>query len=648
MGITYVKIRNFKVARKIDYDFSKGQINCLIGKNGVGKTTIDKAIMYFYGIAKNPYALKDIIDKKNPYIQKASIEICFDFTILFKHRERNTYFDSVINEIKPYMVDKKLIIKFIQYKNGEIKWHPINDRFLIEKVLRIFPAYMIQTKCIDVSAWSELWDIVTDISITGIKEDENIVWEMLKENFEKIYGSKYAKVIDTVDSVIDKEHLSVNEKDFKKRFKNALMSNFGGDIFMFDDQCVDYYSDGINTLKYLSLLMNLLSELSSLSWKEVMLILDEPEISLHLQFIEDLACSIAGTAGKVKFLIATHSTRLISTLLRETTDDIKVVCSQVCAKKGYTNITIIPDIITNKDKYLMRDNEAESYFAEVLVFVEGHTEIQLLKNRNICKLFPQLKKATIYNTTSNDSATKLIIPNYNHPTIPFLVLLDMDKILDYSIEKKKFYKKKTNQAVNPLSNESIKEKEKYLYYSNRKEATYHQRKNVDNYLENEIIVDKDHFYNKVSIYDDLIRAVKRYCKEYRTIVFKTTVEGAIICNESLKVFYEWLNYIWGDADYAEYIARVSKYDTLAQVSIARGIFHGKTDYLQKYGKKVPEDVNSIISKYSSGEKVDGWIFSFFDWFFGKYMTNDLESNEQIFSMFFPEIYEVVQYISDMV
>ena len=380
-----------------------------------------------------------------------------------------------------------------------------------------------------------------------------------------------------------------------------------------------------------------------------MVILDEPEISLHLQFIEDLAGSIVGAANKVKFLIATHSTRLISSLLRETTDETKVVCSQVCAKKGYTYISTISDIITNKDKYLMRDNEAESFFADALVFVEGHTEIQLLKNRNICKLFPELKKATIYNTTSNDSATKLIIPNYNNPTIPFLVLLDMDKILTYSYGKNKFCKKKLNKAVNPLGNETIKEKENYLYYSSKKEATYYQRKNIEHYLESVIIVDENHFYNGVSTYNDLVNAVKRYCKQYRTIVFKTTVEGAIICNDSLSVFYEWLKYIWGDIKYNDYIARVSKYDILAQVSIARGIFHGKTDYLQKFvDTKVPKDVISIISIYSSGKKVDGWIFDFFDWFFEKYMTNELESNKQIFLSNFPEIYEVVQYICDMI
>ena len=36
MGIVNIKIRNFKSAKKVDYDLSKGKVNCLIGKNGVG------------------------------------------------------------------------------------------------------------------------------------------------------------------------------------------------------------------------------------------------------------------------------------------------------------------------------------------------------------------------------------------------------------------------------------------------------------------------------------------------------------------------------------------------------------------------------------------------------------------------------------
>lgn len=80
------------------------------------------------------------------------------------------------------------------------------------------------------------------------------------------------------------------------------MTNIGGEIFMYDEQSIDFYSDGINFLKYLSLSINLLFELYSLAWKEIMVILDEPETSLHLQYIEELANVIVGVINKISFV----------------------------------------------------------------------------------------------------------------------------------------------------------------------------------------------------------------------------------------------------------------------------------------------------------------------------------------------------------
>lgn len=648
MGITCIRIRNFKSVKKLDYDISRGKVNCLLGKNGVGKTTIDKAILYFYEIANNPYALKDVIDKRNPYIQKLSIEIEFDFKNLQEQREHNVYIDNDISDFAPFIINQKLAIKFTQYKNGKTEWYPLNDRYKVSKVLKIFPVYMMQTKKIDLVEWNKLWDIVTDIAITGIKEDKRTVRELLKTDFEQIYGMKYGKAFDVIDQVMKKESISVNDEEFKKRFKNALMTNIGGEMFMLEEQNIDFYSDGVNSLKYLSILIRLLSELSSLSWKEIMIILDEPEISLHLQYIEELASVIAESANKVSFIIATHSTRLISSLLRESTNEFKIKFNQVCYVNGYSILTPLQDIASNTDKYLMRDNEAESYFANAILFVEGQTEIQLFKDKNIVRLFPQLRKLTIYNTHSNDNATELIIPKYNNPTVPFLVLLDMDKILSYSKEKNVFYLRNGNTVVNPLANKNVEEREKYYYYGMRKRITYNCRNRIENELSENNTIDINAYYNTESWYRRLIGEIKRYCKAYRTIIFRNTVEGAIICEESIGVFLEWLLEYWNEDTYNAYITEINAFNIVAQVSITRGIFHGKTDYLMKFSENAPPEINAIINNYEKGGKTDGWIFKFFDWYFAKYMVDTEEKNIKLFSITFPEIYEVVQYVNYMI
>ena len=39
------------------------------------------------------------------------------------------------------------------------------------------------------------------------------------------------------------ESITINDREYKKRFKNAVISNFGGEIFKIKEQNIDYYSD---------------------------------------------------------------------------------------------------------------------------------------------------------------------------------------------------------------------------------------------------------------------------------------------------------------------------------------------------------------------------------------------------------------------
>ena len=54
MGISRVRIENFKTIDRMKIDFSDIGISCLLGKNGVGKTTIIEAIAYLYKMADCP------------------------------------------------------------------------------------------------------------------------------------------------------------------------------------------------------------------------------------------------------------------------------------------------------------------------------------------------------------------------------------------------------------------------------------------------------------------------------------------------------------------------------------------------------------------------------------------------------------------
>ena len=125
-------------------------------------------------------------------------------------------------------------------------------------------------------------------------------------------------------------------------------------------------------LNILTLFLKLIIELSEtrLVWKGYYDYFDELEISLHLQYIDELADIFSSYGVKNTILISTHSTHLISALIRNYAN---IYFYQVYSVNGYARIKQVQDFFDEKDKYLIGDEEAASYFADAIVFVEGQT-----------------------------------------------------------------------------------------------------------------------------------------------------------------------------------------------------------------------------------------------------------------------------------
>ena len=65
------------------FDFEIGNnIICLLGKNGSGKSTIFKAINFFFDNINKKFSEEIAVDKINPYVQKCTITITFNFHLL--------------------------------------------------------------------------------------------------------------------------------------------------------------------------------------------------------------------------------------------------------------------------------------------------------------------------------------------------------------------------------------------------------------------------------------------------------------------------------------------------------------------------------------------------------------------------------------
>lgn len=103
--------------------------------------------------------------------------------------------------------------------------------------------------------------------------------------------------------------------------------------------------------------------------------------------------------------------------------------------------------------------------------------------------------------------------------------------------------------------------------------------------------------------------------------------------------------------YVQLMKDISKYDKKNQEAIIRCIFHGKLDnlfnYKRKDGNQVDPQICKIIDTYTKGRKVDEWVLSFFNWYFINYDTGSEIKNRKNFSVTFPELNEILQYLTNM-
>ncbi|NIA61149.1 hypothetical protein G5716_29390 [Bacillus pacificus] len=93
----------------------------------------------------------------------------------------------------------------------------------------------------------------------------------------------------------------------------------------------------------------------------------------------------------------------------------------------------------------------------------------MFSNKNIHNLFPHLKEVDFYSYDSNSVKIKAIHPHEKNISIPYVVILDLDQILDYNKEKYQFIIKKADKFTNPIKDKKIGEKELFYYGENEKE-----------------------------------------------------------------------------------------------------------------------------------------------------------------------------------
>lgn len=662
MPIKGIKINNFKSLKniKINFENNRHDLYCILGKNGSGKSNILDAINYFYNNLIDYNINKDVIDTTNPYTERMEITVVYDLSNLLK-KKSNEFIKDELTKIQKYINNNnEICIKMLQYKDNIKSFYPENKE-LLKFLHRYFPVYLIDTRFITLQNWDMVWEIIGDISQTTFKIENEELLQQLDTAYKNIYGDKYSKTVQILEDIFKKENIDTNKYNYNARYKNIIISRLGGNEFVKDGNKLNYYSDGLNSLNFIKLLIQLIFELSKTGIKEPILIIDEIEIGLHPQYINLLIEIIVTCVNKkTNTLISTHSPSFICELIKS---EVSVGIFRVDLYKNYTRIEKMKEIIEEENRSIFTVNESYCYFSNMVVFVEGTSEMQLLSHRKIHNLFAFMNKIDFYSYDSNNTKLKFIYPDKINFKIPYIILIDMDKILSY---KKNKFKIKSESLVNPLSSGNVGQKEKLLYYSTndiRKQRTHYLRNRIYGFIKKyELILDSNLLYINVDLYERLIGYIETYCKEYNIIPARTTIEGIIINNSNIDKVIEWLYEELNEISLLDEILQydvqtLGKIDIKYRTTIVRVICNGKFDNLKTLKQINSEGmINSELYKNIKeiqkkiGKKTGGWIIKFIDFYFTHYINpiKDNELKKVEFSKDFPELYNILKIIKSMV
>ncbi|MGV2620736.1 UNVERIFIED_CONTAM: retron Eco8 family effector endonuclease [Halobacillus marinus] len=670
LTIKGIEIKNVKSIKNTYISLT--DINCLIGENGAGKSNILKAIKYFYDNLDDENYSKDLFDKSNPYNYGFEITFYYDFSKLiniknhneFKHLDKgiNSTF-KLISTIENFLDNENtLAVTLTQHKNDLPKWDktPFNIRVFLKNH---FPFYFVQARHIDLHDWEYIWKAIGELS-RGKKTDKDLQSEL--EVFFGDFYKNYSRFKKDIEHVLKNSNIDIKNFKPSELFAHIHQLQLGGNKFQFQDKTLEFFSDGLNSYSYLTLLIMLVRKLSISTLKEPTIIIDEPEIGLHPQKIDELTNILNGNNGKSKqslnYIIATHSTRLIRNVVNSP------LSSNIYNMKmtgNYSRLTKLNDFIDRSEKLLLSEKEASYYFSDKILFVEGQTELELFQHPYLIELFPVLKKIDVFSFDSNNVKLKTILPSEKNTGIPYLLLYDLDKILAFNQSNGISIKRESN---NPLGNKTIEEKEKYLYGKERI-RTYERRKRIKGQRKKitTLTPDPKWLYISDEKYSTFKKMVKEYCLEYNVFVVDTTIEGTIINSQSIHLIIDWLT-LEAKLDSNELVMLINMLTSNSKLrvktTVLRLLFKGKYETLQNlddaHYNKVLNDASNFSSskerdnfkaiyklvKNSGIKKTNGWVSDFL--YYLQTKRKDFKNNKAYFKKYFPELYKTIEVLEQKV
>lgn len=618
MAVSYIKIENYKSIKDIFLKIS--DINTLIGENGSGKSNILSAMKFFYSKLNEQSSISpiDIFDINNKYSNEVKITIGYNLKKLKRMCYKNNINvaeNKFYNDIVHLSETDEIEVTMIAIKDRDIIW---NKNYQQRQLLYyLYPIYTIDTRKINLSEWNKLWNQIGNLG----KLEKNAEIKFKEEINNNIKDDKKLRSLYCrISQVLEKNNIKIKKYTPGQMAEITSKLYFGGEIFEVDEQKLNIYSNGTNTYNYLKSYVQILALLSDIKMKEPMLIIDEPEISLHHNFIDEVVRILFENSKRIKIIISTHSSRLIKNVLIENIDES--VIYHIKKHELYTTAKRMRRFQDTREYVRVTDQHANAYFAKMIVCVEGATEVELLRNRFLKLVYPVLNEIDVMEGMAEEVERKIISPKERKYDVPIIYTIDMDKVLIYSKEKKCLQIRKGKLNFNPNYS-----------FTYKRYNTIAVKKRINN------MVEKCAFRYKMPIFTcvdknflELKSLIKKYFLEYDYFVMDTTIEGMLINIFNLDKFILFIkencrkNISW------ERIEKiVNKFNDWEVLNSYRLLCEGKCDFVMGIEELKRNNTNKERAKKNVNEiydvlennivsKTDGWVSRWLEY----YICTELE------------------------
>lgn len=557
MSIHSIRVKNVLSFSDVHIQEIK-DINCIIGKNNVGKSNLLKVIRYFY--AKLEESKEIPLGLNSKYNNFGTITIRYDTTRIEKivkgKNNRSPFLRHIYNTLFKENATGKFVfgrksvtesyfdLTLYIFKDDSVKWS-IEDRETRSLIKILYPFFDVETRHIDLYDWDRVWNLISQLSSFSVKKmsNEDVV-NYLDSKISNGSGA-YKDYIEKVESIIDTKNYS-----YKDKVLSYIKVGLKGHDFLNVGENLKLQSDGTNSHKFLEILLTLLIVLTRKEYISPIIYIDEPEVGLHPKLNEVLISTLHEIYKKYestedfivkgkyktpypKIIISTHSPHILKHSIKLFRDKQQVIH----LSKNKQQQTVVNKLNSqyNDTRFLnvFSDNEARLFFSDFIFFVEGATEMELFSNYNLCRHFKFLSKIDIYET--NDLTLKYLNPSYSKAAIPFQILYDSDVFIEIDHEKQAITynngKIKTNKYKNELKLKFFKKIDREKKELLNQVLSFPSKKLL--LSENKVLIENLNIDKVVSSINKLINS------DNITLTY-TTIEGTLINETSIHLFERWI------------------------------------------------------------------------------------------------------------